>query len=223
MSLIDLENVDRIYQSGTTYVPALQGVNLSFEPGHFVAIMGPSGSGKSTLLNLLGRLDRPSSGRYLLEGMDISQMGDNALSDIRCRKIGMIFQSFNLLNHFTVLENVCVPMQYAGVGRRVMRERAMEMLKSVGLTERRHHRPTQLSGGESQRVAIARALANDPPILLADEPTGNLDEKTGDEVLEIFHALREQGRTIIMVTHNPKYIPVVERVIALRDGKVIPS
>ncbi|MFH0911551.1 MAG: ABC transporter ATP-binding protein [Planctomycetota bacterium] len=223
MTLIELKGVHRLYQSGTTFVRALQEVNLTFEAGRFVAVMGESGSGKSTLLNLLGMLDRPTSGQYILEGLDVSRQNDDALSEIRCRRIGMIFQSFNLLNHFSVLENVCVPMQYAGIGRRAMRERAREVLASVGLAERERHRPTQLSGGESQRVAIARALANNPRILLADEPTGNLDEKTGDEVLAIFRRLRDEGRTIIMVTHNPKYKAVVERVITLHDGKVTQS
>lgn len=220
MNVIDLDDLSKTYVTAAADVHALKPTTLSFRAGHFAAIMGPSGSGKSTLLNLLGLLDQPSGGAYILDGIDVSGLDDDARSEIRCRKIGMIFQSFNLFPRLTVFENVCVPMRYADVPEDEMRERAETLLASVGLQDRMDHRPTQLSGGQCQRVAIARALANDPPLLLADEPTGNLDEKTGDEILAIFHDLRDRGRTVLMVTHNPEYEGVVERVVQLHDGHV---
>jgi putative ABC transport system ATP-binding protein len=173
------------------------------------------------MLNLLGLLDRPTTGGFFLEGEDISSLEDNALSEIRCLRVGMVFQSFNLFSNFTVLENVCVPMQYADRDSEFMRNRAEELLESVGLSDRAHHRPTQLSGGQCQRVAIARALANDPAVVLADEPTGNLDEQTGHEILALFRELRDRGRTIIMVTHNPEYERDVERIVRLHDGEIM--
>ena len=218
--LIKLQGLGKLYQTGGTDVRALWDVDLTIPAGHFVAIMGASGSGKSTLLNMLGLLDRPTHGSYLLQGEDVAWLDDDRRSEIRCRKVGIIFQSFNLFPHFSVVENVCVPMRYARLPRRKMYDRAHELLSSVGLEHRLHHRPTQLSGGECQRVAIARALANNPPVLLADEPTGNLDEQTGLEVMGIFHDLVAQGRTVIMVTHNPEYEAEVERVIRIHDGRI---
>ncbi len=220
MSIIQLRNLCKSYFTAAATVHALKNINVNFEEGRFAAVMGPSGSGKSTMLNLLGLLDRPTSGEHILEGQDISKLDDNSLSDIRCRKVGMVFQSFNLFPNFTVLENVCVPMQYAEEDKQTMIERAHDLLASVGLSDRTHHRPTQLSGGQCQRVAIARALANEPAFVLADEPTGNLDEKTGNEIMDIFHRLCDEGRTVIMVTHNPEYRNVVERVITLHDGEI---
>ncbi len=220
MAIIELRNICKTYHTQAAAVHALRGIDLAFGEAHFAAVMGPSGSGKSTLLNLLGLLDRPTEGAFELDGEDVSRLDDNALSEIRCRRVGMIFQSFNLFPNFTVLENVCVPMRYAEVESAVMRARAAELLASVGLADRIDHRPTQLSGGQCQRVAIARALANDPAFLLADEPTGNLDEKTGLEIIRIFQDLRDKGRTVIMVTHDESYAEVVERTIRLHDGEV---
>ncbi len=220
MAVIELIGISKTYYTEASSVQALQSLDLVFEAGRFTAIMGASGSGKSTLLNLLGCMDRPSAGAYILDGHDVSSLDDDALSEIRCHKIGMVFQSFNLFPHYDVLENICVPLRYAEMEEEPMQERARQLLELVGLSDRIHHRPTELSGGQCQRVAIARALANEPAVVLADEPTGNLDEKTGREVLAIFQHLRDQGRTIIMVTHNPEYGKVVERVIRLQDGRV---
>ncbi|MHC4872119.1 MAG: ABC transporter ATP-binding protein [Planctomycetota bacterium] len=219
-SIITLRGISRVYGKGDASVHALRPTDLDIAEGHFVAVMGPSGSGKSTLLNVLGMLDRPTGGEYMIKDENVSLLDDDARSKSRCLHIGFVFQSFNLLNNFTVLENVCVPMQYAEVPEVEMKERAEALLERFGLADRLTHRPAELSGGQCQRVAIARALANNPTIIMADEPTGNLDEHTGDEVLEIFHELREQGRTIIMVTHNPEYKSIVERVITLHDGSV---
>lgn len=221
MSLIQLEGISRVYGEGPTAVHALRPATLSIEEGTFVAVYGPSGSGKSTMLNMLGLLDEPTSGSYLLEGQNVAKLSDAERSEIRCRKVGIIFQSFNLFPHFSILENVCMPMRFAGVERHEMKERASRLLDRVGLGARLHHSPSQLSGGQCQRVAIARALANDPAVLLGDEPTGNLDEKTGDEILGIFHELVGEGRTVIMVTHNPEYEKHVQRVIELQDGNVV--
>lgn len=218
--VITLRGISRVYGAGDAAVHALRPTDLDIASGHFVAIMGQSGSGKSTLLNILGMLDRPTGGEYLIDGENVSLLDDDARSKSRCLHIGFVFQSFNLLNNFTVLENVCVPMQYAEVPEGEMKERAEVLLEKFGLADRLTHRPTELSGGQCQRVAIARALANNPTILMADEPTGNLDEQTGEEVLEIFHELRQQGRTIIMVTHNPEYRDEVERIITLHDGRI---
>jgi len=218
--VVDLQQLEKTYYAGACSVQALKPVDIQIPYGIFCAIMGPSGSGKSTLLNLLGLLDQPSGGHYILNGQDVSRLGDNTLSEIRCTQIGMVFQSFNLFPHFTIQENVCVPMRYAGFSEKKMQQRAADLLNRVGLGDRLKHKPTQLSGGQCQRVAIARALANDPPVILADEPTGNLDEKTGNEILNLFHELRDSGRTIIMVTHNPEYENVVERTIVLHDGYI---
>jgi putative ABC transport system ATP-binding protein len=220
-SVIALKGVSRSYFTGTDHVVhALHPTHLVIERGEFTAIMGPSGSGKSTMLNLLGLLDRPTTGQFILDGEDVSRMDDDDLSDIRCRKVGFIFQSFNLFPHMTVLENICAPMRYAEVAETEMYDRAERLLSLVGLSHRLDHRPNQLSGGQCQRVAIARALANEPALLLADEPTGNLDEKTGKEILALFRDLHRQGRTLIMVTHNPEYESVVERIVRLHDGHI---
>jgi putative ABC transport system ATP-binding protein len=202
-------------------VEALRGINVDLIEGESVAICGPSGSGKSTLMNLLGCLDRPTSGRFALGGTDISQLDDDALSDIRGRSIGFVFQSFNLIAQLTVLENLEVPMFYQGLPAAERRERAKRAAAMVGLEERLHHRPAQLSGGQQQRAAIARALTNEPLIILADEPTGNLDSKTGEQILAVFDELHDQGRTIIMVTHAPSVADRCDRIITLRDGLVV--
>jgi putative ABC transport system ATP-binding protein len=221
--LIDLKAIAKHYQMGDQTVHALRPLELQFYRGQFVSIVGPSGSGKSTLLNLLGLLDQPSGGEYWLDGMDVAQLPDDQISQIRCEKIGFIFQSFNLFPNMTVLDNVCVPMRYAEKSNAYMQERAHAVLARLGLKDRTGHKPTELSGGQRQRVAIARSLANDPPVLLADEPTGNLDEKTGEEVMEIFRELRSEGRSIIMVTHNPEYESEVDRVVEIHDGRITRS
>jgi len=221
MALLTFHDVTKTYYEGATPVPAVRAVNFSIPAGRFVAVMGASGSGKSTILNILGMLDRPTAGTYRLETTDVSSLDDNAMSEIRCRRIGIVFQSFNLFAQFSVLENVCTPMRYARVHPNAMRERAHALIAMLGLERRLMHRPAQLSGGERQRVAIARALANDPPLILADEPTGNLDEKTGDEVMRILTGLVANGRTVIMVTHNPAYEPLFDRVIRLHDGQIV--
>jgi putative ABC transport system ATP-binding protein len=218
--VIRLAGLAKSYGSGEGAVHALRPTDLEISSGEYTAIMGPSGSGKSTMLNLLGLLDRPTAGSYFLDGHDVSRLNDDDLSEIRCLKVGFVFQTFNLFTHQTVLENVCVPMRYAEFGHAEMLEHAHELIGLVGLENRASHRPNQLSGGQCQRVAIARALANNPAIILADEPTGNLDEKTGKEILALFEKLRDSGRTIIMVTHNPEYENVVERVVRLHDGQI---
>ncbi len=218
--LVQLVDLHKTYMSGASAVHAVREINLTVPEGQFLAIMGASGSGKSTMLNLLGMLDRPSSGKYILGDINVASLSDNAMSDIRCRRIGIVFQSFNLFSQFSVIENVCVPMRYAKAASGAMHERAEQLLKLLGLGHRLRHRPAQLSGGERQRVAIARSLANDPPLILADEPTGNLDEKTGDEVLNILTKLVNSGRTVVMVTHNPAYEELVDRVVVLHDGAI---
>jgi len=223
MSIASVQDLTKVYGkpgSGLS-VQALRGVNLDFAEGESVAICGQSGSGKSTLLNLLGCLDRPSSGRYLLGDMDVAQLDDDALSEIRCRRIGFVFQNFNLIPQLTVLENLEVPLFYQGAPPHERRRRAAEVAETVGLTERGHHRPTELSGGQQQRAAIARSLINDPLIILADEPTGNLDSATGEIILGVFDMLRARGKTIIMVTHEPDVAARCDRTITLRDGVVI--
>ena len=222
-TLVRLNAITKRYEMGEQVVHALHPLDLEFVAGQFVAIVGPSGSGKSSLLNILGLLDQPSGGQYWLDGEDVANLPDVQISQIRCRKIGFIFQSFNLFSNMTVLDNICVLMLYAEMPKAEMRERAEKVLTRLGLAERLDHKPTELSGGQRQRVAIARSLANDPPVLLADEPTGNLDEKTGEEVMEIFRELRSEGRSIIMVTHNPEYENEVDRVIEIRDGRIVRS
>ncbi len=218
--VIQLEDVYKIYQMGQQQVRALAGVSTSFSAGSFCAIMGPSGSGKSTMLNVLGCLDRATRGRYVLEGTDVSTLDDDQRSELRLRHLGFIFQSFNLIPQLTVQRNIELPLFYLGWDTKRSAERAVELAHRVGLEQRLNHRPTELSGGQMQRVAIARALANDPRILLADEPTGNLDTATGEQILELLHELNQQGKTIIMVTHEPDIARLAYRRLHMRDGRI---
>jgi len=220
VSLIRVRNLARLYQMGAETVHALRDVTLDIERGEYVAIMGPSGSGKSTLMNLIGCLDTPTSGSYELNGTDVSRMDDNDLAEVRNREIGFIFQTFNLLARSTALRNVELPMVYAGVGSEERRENALKALASVGLADRVTHKPNELSGGQRQRVAVARALVNNPSILLADEPTGNLDSKTGVEILALFDELWRKGHTIIVVTHEEAVARHARRIIRLFDGLI---
>src|SRR5687767_3871462 len=215
-----LENISRRYEMGSETVHALRDVSLKIERGEYVAIMGPSGSGKSTLMNLLGCLDTPTSGRYDLNGTDVSEMDDNDLADIRNREIGFVFQTFNLLPRSNALRNVELPLIYSGMDSDTRRERALQSLADVGLSDRIHHKPNELSGGQRQRVAIARALVNNPSILLADEPTGNLDSRTGEEIMTLLENLYQRGNTIILVTHEADIAAHARRTIHLRDGIV---
>lgn len=222
-SIIQTRDVRKVYGMGEISVAALDGVSISIEGGEFVAVMGPSGSGKSTLLNILGCLDRPTEGRYFLNSEDMSDLDRTQLAIIRSRQIGFIFQSYNLLPRTTALKNVMVPLLYDRQIKRATEEReeiARHVLESVGLGDRVHHQPQELSGGEQQRVAIARALVNNPVLILADEPTGNLDTRSGEEIMTILHELHQQGRTILMVTHDPEIAEHTQRTIYLRDGKV---
>jgi putative ABC transport system ATP-binding protein len=218
---IDLRDIRKTYESGPLKVPVLHGITFTVRPGEYLAIMGPSGSGKSTLMNLIGCLDRPTSGTYVLDGVDVSQLDDNALAEIRLRKLGFVFQGFNLLARTDATNNVALPLFYAGIGTRKRRELAQRALEAVGLGDRGHHQPTQLSGGQQQRVAIARALINDPAVLLADEPTGNLDSKTSEEIMALFANLHSSGRTIVMVTHDERIAAHARRTIRLLDGLVV--
>jgi len=220
--LICFEDVKKVYGSGPIRVDALANINLRIVHGEFIAILGPSGSGKSTLMNIIGCLDRPTAGRYLLENVDVSGLSDEALAHIRNKKIGFVFQMFNLLRKQTALENVQLPLLYSGVDQKARREKGLLVLKKMGLEGRWNHRPNELSGGECQRVAIARALITDPPILLADEPTGNLDTKTGIDILSLFKTLnREEGVTLILVTHNPEIAKEARRRIYIQDGQIV--
>lgn len=219
--IIRVENVRKIYRMGDNEVRALDGVSLTVEEGEFLIVMGPSGSGKSTLLHVIGCLDKPDDGEIYIDSTPVSKLNDNQLARIRNKMIGFVFQQFNLLPRLTALENVELPMIYAGVPRQLRRNRAKELLELVGLGDRMHHKPTQLSGGQMQRVAIARALANKPAVLLADEPTGNLDSKSGEEILKIFSDLNNEGQTIIVVTHDPDVAKCGDRIVRMRDGKIV--
>ena len=221
-ALIDIRDVTKTYEMGAeTIVHALDGVSLSIDAGDYVAIMGPSGSGKSTLMNLIGCLDTPSTGSYVLKGREISAMNDDELAQIRNKEIGFIFQTFNLLPRADAVQNVELPLVYSGLPRKERKARAEKALDAVGLGTRKHHRPNEMSGGQRQRVAIARALVNEPSILLADEPTGNLDSKTGEEILALMDDLHRGGNTIILVTHEDELAQHAARVVRLRDGKIV--
>ena len=220
MSIIKTENLVRHYTVGTQTVEALRGVSIDINKGEFVAIMGPSGSGKSTLMNIIGCLDSPTSGTYYLNNKNVSKLDDDALALIRNHEIGFVFQNFHLLARNTALDNVMLPLKYAGIDKSEQEEIAMEVIKSVDLESRAHHQPSELSGGQQQRVAIARALVNKPSILFADEPTGNLDSKTGDDVMKLFTNLHKQGQTIILITHEIEVANQAERIISIKDGKI---
>jgi len=219
--LIELRDVVKTYQMGDTEVRALDGVSLSIAAGEFTAVMGASGSGKSTLMNILGCLDRPTGGEYRLEGNEVSRLSTDQLAEIRNRTLGFVFQNFNLLSRTSALENVELPLLYAGVGSAERHVRASESLGKVGLADRAHHHPNQMSGGQQQRVAIARALVNRPRLILADEPTGNLDSKTSEEVMAIFQELNEEGRTVVLITHEPDIADYAKRIVSFRDGKIV--
>jgi putative ABC transport system ATP-binding protein len=216
--IVQLQDVHKHYHMGRVVVEALRGISLTIQPGEYVGVMGPSGCGKSTLLNLLGCLDRPTAGRYWLGGQDVSALDDDALAAIRGTRLGFVFQSYNLIPQLTVVENIEVPLFYQGWPETLSRERARQMAERVGLADRLHHRPFELSGGQQQRVAIARALVNDPLLILADEPTGNLDSVSGREILQIFDELHAQGKTLILVTHDAGVADRAQRILRLRDG-----
>lgn len=219
-SLINITNIKRDFQLGTETINVLKGIDLQINKGEYVALMGPSGSGKSTLMNLLGCLDTPTSGTYILNGKDVSQMDDDELAEIRNKEIGFVFQTFNLLPRTTALDNVALPMIYAGYSKSERNARATEVLTQVGLNDRMDHQPNQLSGGQRQRVAVARALVNKPSIILADEPTGNLDSKTSVEIMKLFGDIHANGNTVILVTHEEDIAQYAHRVIRLRDGLI---
>jgi putative ABC transport system ATP-binding protein len=218
--IIHLENILKSYFMGKQELQVLKGISLDIFRNEYVALMGPSGSGKSTLMNILGCLDTPSGGRYILNDQDVSKMIDNALAEVRNKEIGFVFQQFNLLPRLNALENVALPLVYAGMGKKMRTEKAKQVLEMVGLSDRSHHKPNELSGGQSQRVAIARALVNDPSIILADEPTGNLDTKTSHEIMNIFGEIHGRGNTVILVTHEEDIANHARRVIRLRDGVI---
>lgn len=220
MSIIHLENIRKSYFMGKNELEVLKGISLDVNRNEYVALMGPSGSGKSTLMNIIGCLDTASAGRYILNNNDVSKMEDNALAGVRNKEIGFVFQQFNLLPRLTALENVALPLVYAGMGRKLRNEKARQVLDMVNLADRAHHRPNELSGGQSQRVAIARALVNDPAIILADEPTGNLDTKTSYEIMNIFGDIHDRGNTVILVTHEEDIANHAHRVVRLRDGVI---
>ncbi len=219
-AIISLENIQKSYFMGNQAIPVLKGITLDIFKNEYVALMGPSGSGKSTLMNILGCLDSPTGGKYILNSKDVSKMPDDDLAEVRNTEIGFVFQQFNLLPRLSAAENVALPLIYAGVSKKERIERAMEALKKVGLEDRSHHKSNELSGGQIQRVAIARALVNNPSLLLADEPTGNLDSKTSVEVMEIFGKIRDAGNTVVLVTHEEDIARYAHRVVRLRDGLV---
>jgi putative ABC transport system ATP-binding protein len=220
MNIIETRNIAKRYVMGTEVVEALKSITISVKKGEYVAFMGPSGSGKSTLMNIVGCLDSPTSGQYILNGQDVSSMGENELAEVRNKEIGFVFQTFNLLPRQTSLENVALPLIYAGFSKADRTEKAMLALRNVGLENRAGHRPNELSGGQRQRVAVARALVNDPSILLADEPTGNLDTKTSYEIMDLFDQIHSKGNTVIMVTHEEDIAEYAHRIVRLRDGLV---
>ncbi len=218
--IIEMKEISRIYKMGSEVVRALQSITIDINKGEYVAFMGPSGSGKSTLMNIIGCLDTPTSGTYILNGHDVSHLTENELAEIRNKEIGFVFQTFNLLPRASALDNVALPLIYAGYSRSEREEKAMQALANVGLADRAHHRPNELSGGQRQRVAIARALVNNPSIILADEPTGNLDSKTSYDIMDLFQQLHDQGNTIIMVTHEDDIAHYSHRIVRLRDGLI---
>jgi putative ABC transport system ATP-binding protein len=218
--IIHLEDIQKSYYMGKQALPVLKGISLDIYKNEYVALMGPSGSGKSTLMNILGCLDTPTAGRYILNNNDVSTMADNALAEVRNKEIGFVFQQFNLLPRLTAAENVALPLVYAGMNKKLRTEKAMQVLEMVSLTDRSHHKPNELSGGQCQRVAIARALVNNPSIILADEPTGNLDTKTSYEIMEIFNTIHQNGNTIVLVTHEEDIANHAHRIVRLRDGVV---
>ena len=220
-TVIDIQGITKTYVNGKLSVPVLHGIDLVVNKGEFVSIMGPSGSGKSTFMNILGCLDRPTTGSYRLNGDEVATLSDDELAYVRNKQIGFVFQSFNLLTKLTALENVALPMIYAGVNKKLRIERATQLLQSVGLGERMDHLPSELSGGQRQRVAIARALANNPAIIMADEPTGNLDSKSTIDVMNIFRGLHDEGRTILLVTHEPDIATYASRNVVLKDGIIV--
>jgi putative ABC transport system ATP-binding protein len=219
-SIIHLDNIQKSYYMGSQAIPVLKGISLDIFKNEYVALMGPSGSGKSTLMNILGCLDTPTGGKYILNNQDVSKMKDDDLAEVRNTEIGFVFQQFNLLPRLSAAENVALPLIYAGISKKERMERAMEALKKVGLADRSHHKSNELSGGQIQRVAIARALVNNPSLLLADEPTGNLDSKTSVEVMEIFGKIQEAGNTVVLVTHEEDIARYAKRIVRLRDGLV---
>ncbi|MBC7901810.1 MAG: ABC transporter ATP-binding protein [Gemmatimonadaceae bacterium] len=218
--MIHLENIEKAYFMGKQPIPVLKGITLDIFKNEYVALMGPSGSGKSTLMNILGCLDSPTAGRYILNDNDVSKMADDALAGVRNKEIGFVFQQFNLLPRLTAAENVALPLVYAGIGKKLRIEMAKDVLDKVGLADRSHHKPNELSGGQCQRVAIARALVNTPAIILADEPTGNLDSKTSIEIMDIFGAIQASGNTVVLVTHEEDIANHAHRIVRLRDGVI---
>jgi putative ABC transport system ATP-binding protein len=219
-AIIQLQGIRKNYIMGKQELQVLKGIDLDIHSNEYVALMGPSGSGKSTLMNILGCLDSPSAGRYILNGQDVSKMADDSLADVRNKEIGFVFQQFNLLPRLTALENVALPLVYAGVARKQRTEMAMDVIQKVGLEDRSHHKPNELSGGQCQRVAIARALVNNPSLILADEPTGNLDTKTSKEIMDIFSQIQAAGNTVVLVTHEEDIAHYAKRIVRLRDGLI---